>query len=291
MRKLLDEDRVLEAYELAGEINVGFAATTGSLYRFIEAEALTRRASITVELTGWLSLEWIEEESGWAIPMLSEAALRVTDKVAQRLVWDHREPTRVAIMAEDSQAPWAVSPYGYCAPRTTFKKICLPPSLLHNRTELHHAIAHEYGHVICMTLTDNRAPRWLEEAVAVLEERQFDERLVRDFASGKAEWKKASQLEASFSFGDHPQSVWRAYQQAGLIGRYLAAMYGEDRLHALLAAIGNPCFWGSLTQQLLNRSVTDTALRTIYKLSESELFERALRAISEPSERKTILRL
>ena len=193
-------------------------------------------------------------------------------------------------MAESTQAPWAVSPYGYCSARTPFKKICLPPGLLRARHELQNAIAHEYGHVICMTLTKNRAPRWLEEAVAVLEERQFDRKLMTEFASGRIPWKSAAQLEASFNLTDDPNSVWRAYQQSGLIGRYMANTYGETRLHELLDAMGNSSFLVALVQQLWNRSNADTALRKVFGLSEVTLFKRALKSILEQSGRTTALR-
>lgn len=276
IQALYDADQVEEAFEAAREIEFDWWAAYLSFYRQLEAEYLTRRRARIEELTPWLSLEWIPEEVGDRIGRVRELCLYACERVAERLGWSHEEPARIAILARETDVPWAAHPYGYCAEKDPYEKICLPLNLVFDLQEFRHAVAHEYAHVISLNLSAEYAPRWLEEAVSVLAERKFDARVLAAFKAGRAPWLGPEQLEVAI----HPdnedrQGLWRAYQQAGLIGRYLASLGEERRLGDLLRAHADENPWRHLGRVLRGRSRTDAALRRVYGFGERELFRRA----------------
>lgn len=274
--ELYDRDDVVAAQELAESLGTGEFGLNLGFYRSIEAEAATRRESRTVRLAPWLEFEYLPQEVK-NYKALSEAIVQTCDLVAERLGWAHGAPTRIAVLADEADAPWATNPHGYHSPRTTYDKICLPAYLQDDLTEFRQAVAHEYAHVVTHHLTEGRAPRWLSEAVSVLAERNFDPRALRALAAGK--WRPPGALEAAFAGdeeGENPEwEVWLAYQQSGWIGRYLASLGDERRLGELLRAHVGGSTWRRLKGLLQGRSPTDQALRVVFALSVDELFERA----------------
>lgn len=278
--ELYDRDEVVAAHELAESLGTGEFGWNLGFFRSIEAEAATRRESRVVNLAPWLEFEYLPHEVR-NYRALAEATLGTCDLVAARLGWDHGAKTRIAILADEADAPWATNPHGYHSPRVPYDKICLPAYVQDDLGEFRQAVAHEYAHVVTHHLTEGRAPRWLSEAVSVLAERNFDPKAMRALAAGK--WRAPGPLEAAFAGdeeGENPEwEVWLAYQQSGWIGRFLVGLGDERRLAELLRAHVGGGTWKRVLGLIGGRSPTDQALRAVYGLSVGELFARALKAL------------
>ena len=273
---LYNSDDVVAAHAMALELGMGEGAWQLSFFRLVEAEAISRKESRVVGLAPWLEFEYLPHEMR-GFKVFWEASLEGCELVAGRLGGDHGVRTRIAVLADDADAPWATNPHGYHTVRKPYDKICLPAYLQDDLAEFRQAVAHEYAHVITQALTEGRAPRWLSEAVSVLAERSFDPKAALALRQGA--WRAPGPLEAAFAGdeeGENPEwDVWLAYQQSGAIGRYLAGLGDELRLGDLLRAHTGRGFWGRLGAQVAGRSPTDQALRATYGISVAELFEAA----------------
>lgn len=306
--ELYHHNKVEEAFVLVRDAGVGPWAAHLKWYRIFEAEWMSQRRSERAELEPWLTLEFIPNELEPLRPEVEARIRRATSDLGGRLGWDHERPVLLAILAEEADAPWATNPYGYCMEMADFDKICLPHHLLTDLDEFEQAVAHEYAHVISATLSEGLAPVWLEEAVSVLSERSFDPEALEAFRSGGEPWLGPDELDGQFddlsrpdTFEDAPSwmgienpaadagpgedeewEVWLAYQQAGLIGAYLAGLENERRLGELLRAHApRSGFLAGLAAQLRGTSRTDHALRRTYGLSEADLFEQTLAWVRE----------
>lgn len=272
-------DRVVEAHALAEPMGVGETADRLAWYRLLEAEAITRRKSKVVQLRDWLSFEWIPSEVEDLAPRLQNLAIEACDEIAERLGWSHGPPCRIAILAPEVDAPWATHPYGYCADMYPYDKICLPDHLIDDLDEFSQAVAHEYAHVISLNLALGHAPRWLEEAVSVLAEREFDREAWDAFREDPAEWQAPSDLEAAFETVEEDEDaewdVWLAYQQSGWIGRYLESLDSGRKLGDLLRAHADERLLLGLSLAIAGRTRTDYALKKTYGLTLRRLFDEA----------------
>ncbi len=282
------QDHVEIALEAAAENGIGEGADFLKWYRVIEAEAITRRKSQMVQLSPWLSLEFVAEELMGLEVELAQWALGACEEVATRLGWDHSVSTLLTILAEETDGPWASNPYGYCVSKDSYEKICLPNYLLDDPTEFSQAVAHEYAHVISTNVADEYAPRWVEEAISVLVERKFDPDIWKQFADSRATWLTESDLESVLTDRtddlNRKDEIWRAYQQAGWIGKYLAHLKSEASLGEFLAEIANEIPKTNILRSLLRQYRTDSALRQVYGISKKELFDRAYDWMCEQSE-------
>ena len=273
---LYDVDDVVAAHAMALDLGMGEGAWQLSFFRLVEAEAVSRKESRVVSLAPWLEFEYLPHEMR-GFKAFSEAALEMCELVADRLGWEHAVQTRIAVLADDADAPWATNPHGYHTVRKPYDKICLPAYLQDDLPEFRQAVAHEYAHVVTQGLTEGRAPRWLSEAVSVLAERSFDPKAARALRDGA--WLPPGPLEAAFAGdeeGENPEwSVWLAYQQSGAIGRYLKGLGDERRLGDLLRAHTGRTFWSRLAATMIGRSPTDQAMRKVYGMSVVEVFANA----------------
>lgn len=273
-------DRLEQAYSQIRHHGVGEAGSFLRWYRIIEAETITRRKSETMKVAPWLTLEFIPSEILDLRDDLIELAISACDEVAGRLGWDHRQETRLAILAEETDAPWAANPYGYCVSKEPYEKICLPNYLVDDPEEYAQAVAHEYAHVISAVLAEGYAPRWLEEALSVLVERRFDVETWDAFRSGEEPWLSPAELELTLDgrvddTDDGAEDVWCAYQQAGWIGRYLASLGEEQKLGRLLRDVANESVGRNLRLSLFGKERVDGALQAVYGLDSRKLFAQA----------------
>lgn len=278
-------DRVEEAFRCIRGHGVGEAGVYLRWFRLIESEALTRRYSRIESLTPWLSFEYVPDELGALKTDVVRRTLRACDEVANRLGWQHGVETRLAILSEAVDAPWASHPYGYCSEKEPYYKICLPAYLVEDGTEYRQAVAHEYAHVVSAHLANGYAPRWLEEAVSVLAERSFSHETWEEFRADPDLWLSPSELEIRLdSRADEEQekdAVWRAYQQCGWIGQYLVSLGDEKRLGDLLRAHADEGVWRNLKLALWGQERVDAALKTEYGLDSRRLFRSAFQYLSQ----------
>ncbi len=258
-------DRLTEAFEEVRDHGVGEGGDLLRWYRVIEAEAITRRKSRHVSITPWLSIEFVPHELMGYEDILGERTLDACDEVAIRLGWTHSLPTRLSILAEETDAPWATNPYGYCVSKEPFEKICLPNYLIDDPSEFRQAVAHEYAHVISTNIAGEYAPRWVEEAISVLVERRFDQETWSNFCEDKNTWVGPAELEATLINRCNDEAkkdeIWMAYQQAGWIGRYLANLQGDRRLGDFLREIADESPGSNLKRAFKGQDRTDAALK------------------------------
>ncbi len=274
------KDDVVLALDLIKDCGIGDRGDYVRWFRLIESEALSRRASRVEQITPWLSLEFVPKELLDHFEPVARRAVNACSTIARRLGWSHDVVTRIAILMEEVDAPWAVFPHGYCASKENYEKICLPNYLVDDPAEFSQAVAHEYAHVIVTALTQDRAPRWLAEAIAVLAE---DDACAPERSSIQYFWKDAVQLELtleSVKIEISPQDeIWCAYQQCGWIGRFLAERGGDKSIVKLLRAHGREGLWRNLGLTLRGKSLPDEALKQTFGMGVDQLFDDAYRLL------------
>lgn len=103
---------------------------------------------------------------------------------------------------------------------------------------------HEFGHVVTLTMTRNKMPRWLSEGISVYEERQrrgnWGEQMsprYRRMILGE-DLTPVSQLSAAFLRPKTPAHLQFAYYEASLVVQWLVEKWGLGKLRALLADLG-----------------------------------------------------
>lgn len=278
-------DRLAEAWELVEEFGVGEASVNLGFYRLIEGEWRTRDRSDIVRVNPWLQVELILDEVGSDQANLIDLLVRACDQVAERLDWQHGPETLISVLAAEVDRPWATNPYGYCVDKHPYEKICLPYHLLDQPGQLFEATAHEYAHVVSLNLSQGRVARWLSEAVSVLIERPENRYASRKFRSGAWQWRRPEELEGMFNVNSEDiAGVQMAYAQSGLIGRFLASQPGgEAKLSELLAELAKNNLWSDFRRQFAGRSRADAALRSVYGLSEDQVFDHAFDSLRHDS--------
>ncbi len=100
---------------------------------------------------------------------------------------------------------------------------------------------HEFTHVVTLTMTKNKMPRWLSEGISVYEERQargsWGEQMkprYRAMILGE-DLTPVSQLSAAFLKPKSPAHLGFAYYESSLVVEWLTKRWGLDQLKAVLA--------------------------------------------------------
>ena len=100
---------------------------------------------------------------------------------------------------------------------------------------------HEFTHVVTLTLTKNKMPRWLSEGISVFEERQargsWGEQMkprYRAMILGE-DLTPVSKLSAAFLKPKTPAHLGFAYYESSLVVEWLTQRWGLEKMKALLA--------------------------------------------------------
>jgi tetratricopeptide (TPR) repeat protein len=126
---------------------------------------------------------------------------------------------------------------------------------------------HEFTHVVTLTRTRNRVPRWLTEGLAVFEESRGHPNWVRENDRALLTARRGdlilplAEFDAGFHRPKFGGQVMMSYFQGGLISEFIADHYGFKKVLDLLDA-----FAAGLPQ--------DRAVRRAFSLSEAE-FDKA----------------
>jgi tetratricopeptide (TPR) repeat protein len=100
---------------------------------------------------------------------------------------------------------------------------------------------HEFTHVITLTLTKNKMPRWLSEGISVYEERQqranWGEHMTPRYRAMilGSDLAPVSKLSASFMRPKTPAHLQFAYYESSLVVEWLIQRWGVEKMRALLA--------------------------------------------------------
>ena len=122
---------------------------------------------------------------------------------------------------------------------------------------------HEMTHVVTLSLSNDKVPRWFTEGISMMEERQagagWGEALSVGFV--KAYENDAllplADLNLGFEQPESPQQLTLSYFQAGWICEFLALQYGLDKIRAMLVAFGEDATPEEVFQQVLGASIEE----------------------------------
>ena len=176
-----------------------------------------------------------------ALALLEQARQRLTAKYGLTL------DEQVTIEIYPDPKDFAVRTFGMPG-RLGYLGVCFGPVVTVNspatqRANWESVLWHEFCHVITLTLTRNRMPRWLSEGISVYEETQANPSWGRpmDVATRtrilEGKMQPISQMSAAFLHAESQDDVLFAYSQSALVVEFIVEQYGFDSIKALLAAL------------------------------------------------------
>ena len=103
---------------------------------------------------------------------------------------------------------------------------------------------HEMAHVVILSLSANRVPRWFTEGISMMEEKlagagwgeYLTPSFVRAFKDG--ELLSLGELNSGFERPKNRRQLEISYLQAGWVCEFLGSRYGVDKLRELVVAFG-----------------------------------------------------
>lgn len=104
---------------------------------------------------------------------------------------------------------------------------------------------HEFCHVVTLTMTRNRMPRWLSEGISVYEEVQKDtswgQSMTPAYRRRILDGRLApiSELSAAFMKAESGEDMHFAYYESSLAVRYIVETYGAETLIGILQDLGD----------------------------------------------------
>lgn len=117
-----------------------------------------------------------------------------------------------------------------------------PGSVTASKSNWEATLWHEYCHVVTLTATDNKMPRWLSEGISVYEEKQRQANwgqtmtpAYRRMILEEDALTPIRDMSQAFFQAKSPQHVMFAYYQSMLVVEHLVERYGLDALRGILA--------------------------------------------------------
>ena len=116
-----------------------------------------------------------------------------------------------------------------------------PGSLANGRNNWESTLWHEFCHVITLSVTKNRMPRWLSEGISVHEERQRDpswgmpmDATFREMTLDEEKLTPFSQLSGAFMNAKSQDDIFFAYYESSQAVEYLLDTYGKEKFQGIL---------------------------------------------------------
>ena len=116
-----------------------------------------------------------------------------------------------------------------------------PGSLAHGRNNWESTLWHEFCHVITLTVTKNRMPRWLSEGISVYEERRRDpawgmpmDATFRGMVLDEETLTPVSRLSGAFMNPETQDHLMFAYFESSQVVEYLLEKYGKEKFQGIL---------------------------------------------------------
>jgi tetratricopeptide (TPR) repeat protein len=116
-----------------------------------------------------------------------------------------------------------------------------PGSLAHGRNNWESTLWHEFCHVVTLSLTKNRMPRWLSEGISVHEEglrhQAWGMRMNAQFRKMILEDKEVTpvgQLSSAFLNAESEEHMMFAYYQSSQVVGYLLERFGVEKFQGIL---------------------------------------------------------
>jgi len=227
-----------EAFELATAIrsqdsyNIQ-AVNLGTLEKQITTYHEERTPHFTLKMP---TREW---------PIYGQRALDLLEQAHQTLTQRYQIPLTRPILVEffPSQQDFAIRTFGNLGGQgilgACFGSVVTmnsPGSLGHGRNNWESTLWHEFCHVVTLTATKNRMPRWLSEGISVFEESQRDPAWGMSLTADdrqmilEGEATPVSRLSQAFLNAKSPDHLMLAYYQAGQVVAFLVEQHGHDAL-------------------------------------------------------------
>jgi len=116
-----------------------------------------------------------------------------------------------------------------------------PGSLANGRNNWESTLWHEFCHVITLSVTKNRMPRWLSEGISVYEEKQRDpawgmpmDATFREMVLDEETLTPVSQLSGAFMGAKTQDHLMFAYYESSQVVEYLLEKYGKEKFQGIL---------------------------------------------------------
>lgn len=197
-----------------------------------------------------------------ALELLEQARTRLGAKYGLELP----RPVHVEIFAE--QKDFAVRTFGM-PENNGFLGVCFGNVITANSpaTRPGHPfnwesmLWHEFTHVITLTLTRNKMPRWLSEGISVYEERQanpaWGEHLLPKYRQMilDGELTPVAHLSGAFLTPSSAAQLQFAYYESSLVVEFLVERFGAEALRAILHDLGD----GAETNQAIAKHTASMA--------------------------------
>jgi tetratricopeptide (TPR) repeat protein len=271
-----------EAWEIAAAVRAadGYnvqAVNLGRLERQIAGFTEQRSDHFTFKMP---LREW-EVYGGRARALLEEAR----DELCARYGVELRRPVLVEFFP--SQQDFAVRTFGNLGGQgilgACFGAVVTmnsPGSLGHGRSNWEATLWHEFCHVVTLTATRNRMPRWLSEGISVYEEGRRDPawgmRMTGDFRARVLDGGATpiGQLSQAFLGAADSDALMFAYFQSGRVVQWLVETHGIEKLLAVMAALAE----GLRINEAIEREIApldelETAFTAVLQ-AEAEAFGR-----------------
>ncbi|MDA2923184.1 tetratricopeptide repeat protein [Acidobacteria bacterium AH-259-L09] len=122
---------------------------------------------------------------------------------------------------------------------------------------------HEVAHVVTLSLSNHKVPRWFTEGISMMEERQADDGwgeylnvgFVRAYQKG--DFLPLSELNSGFERPKSAAQLAISYYQAGWICEFLASRYGFDKIRSMLVAFAEGHTTKEVFEEVLRASVQE----------------------------------
>ncbi len=236
--KLADEVNAADGYDVAAFNLVTLRDTMRKYAALTNEHFLVRMDSREAVIYGPRVLE-----------LLEAARLRLCEKYGLQLA----ERTTVEIFA--SQKDFGVRTFGM-PDNPGYLGVCFgsvvtansPAANKGNSINWEAVLWHEFCHVVTLTLTKNKMPRWLSEGISTYEERQanpaWGERLTPRYREMilEKDLVPIERLSAAFLTPRTPLHLQFAYYEASIVVEFLIERHGLDSVKAILRDLGEGVF-------------------------------------------------
>jgi tetratricopeptide (TPR) repeat protein len=178
-----------------------------------------------------------------------ELLQRAKDTVTKKYGMQLDQPTYVEIFSQ--QKDFGVRTFGMPL-NPGFLGVCFghvitanSPAAQENPENWQDVLWHEFCHVVTLTITSNKMPRWLSEGISVYEERQANPAWgakmnprFREMILG-SDLTPIADLSSAFMTPKSPYHVQFAYYESSLVVEYIVQTFGFDALKQILVDLGN----------------------------------------------------
>jgi tetratricopeptide (TPR) repeat protein len=235
-----------EGWQLAEEVHHADEYNVAAFNLVTLHETLSKFATLT-------NSSFIVRMGATEAPIYGQDVLQLLDRARQQLCAKYGLtldfPVTVEIFPE--QKDFGVRTFGM-PDNPGFLGVCFGPVITANSPASQGAtpanwqavLWHEFCHVVTLTLTRNKMPRWLSEGISVYEELQADPTwgqsmtpAYREMILGD-ELTPVGDLSAAFLAPKSSQHLQFAYYESALVVEFLVARYGQESLKSILHDLG-----------------------------------------------------